>query len=71
MEFEPKDISYDSTDLRSDGVRNGDGVGDDDGDTAGSVKAEGGVGDGVGDGATSRPKLGLTTVIAMAWCRGR
>jgi hypothetical protein len=35
---------------RCDGVRDGDGVGDDDGDAAVSIEAEGGVRDGVGDG---------------------
>jgi hypothetical protein len=47
-------------------VRNGDGVGDDDGETAGSVDAKGGVRDEDGDGVASRPKLGMTMVTPIA-----
>jgi hypothetical protein len=69
MESVPKVISYDSTDLRSDGATGSGtamGMG-----LANGVETEGGVGDGVGDGAVSRPKVGLTMVTVMTWRRGR
>jgi hypothetical protein len=58
MEFVPKVISYDSTDLRSDSVtRSGTAMGS--GTTTGTPPT------------ASRPKAGSGTGLAMAWRRGR